>query len=80
MKNSITEVKNTLDRTNGRGSRRMDQQPGGQSNGENRREKKIIKNENRLRDLSDTIKCNKIHIVVSQKKREKRGQKMYLKK
>lgn len=45
----------------------MGQWTGGQSNGSNQaeqeREKRIIKNKNRLRELSDTIKHKNTHII-----------------
>ena len=40
-----------------------------------------MQNKNRLRELSDSIKHNNIHIIgVPEKKREKTGKKIYLKK
>ena len=60
----------------------MDQQPGGQSNekqsswtGRERKKKKKI-NENRLRELSNTINQNNIHIIGIPER--ERGTKIYL--
>ena len=48
---------------------------------EQRREQRIMEQENKLRELSDYIKCNNIYIIgVSERKRKIRGQKIYLKK
>ena len=58
----------------------MNQGPGGHSNGKQASwtgERKIIiiiKNENRLRELSDTIKCNNICIIgILEGKEKERG-------
>ena len=42
------------------------------------REKEIMQNKNRLKELNNSIKHNNIHIGVPEK--EKRGQTIYLKK
>ena len=48
---------------------------------EQEREKRIIKNKNRLRKLNDTIGQNNIHIIdIPQGEERERGQKIYLKK
>ena len=48
---------------------------------EQKRETRIMQKETRLRELSDSAKCNNIHIIeVPEEKREKRGQNIYLKK
>ena len=54
----------------------MHQQPGGQSNGKQSTwtgERKKIQNEDRLRELGNTIKCNKIHIIGNLRRRERKG-------
>ena len=87
MKNSITEIKNTLKGINSRLEEAEEQisdlkdRVRESSQAEQEREKIIIKNENRLRELSDNIKVNSIHIIGTLEREEsKGGQKTYLKK
>ena len=47
---------------------------------EQKRERRIMQHKNRLRELSDSIKCNNIYIIGVPEDREKREQKIYLKK
>ena len=47
---------------------------------EENKEKRLKRNEDRLRDLWDNIKCNNIHIIGSQKQeRERKDARKYLK-
>ena len=47
---------------------------------EQKSENGIVELENRLREFSDSINCNNIHLIGIPGKREKMGQKMYFKK
>ena len=46
---------------------------------EQNRERTIRDHKSRLRELRDSIKSNNINIIGFQKKREKKGQKIYFK-
>ena len=80
MKNSITEINNTLEGINNRleeGEEQLSNLKGREMEAIKLERKIKIKNENRLRELNDTIKSNTIHIIGFQKeKREKRRQKI----
>ena len=81
MKNSITEIKNTLDGINSR-LEEVEKQIRDILVGvmeSNQAEQEREKNENRLRELSDSIKHNNICILGFPEDRG-RGQKIYLKK
>jgi len=47
---------------------------------EKKRERKLSDHKGRLREFSNSIKHNNIHVIGSQKKSRKRGQKVYLNK
>ena len=84
MKNTVTEVKNMLDKVNSR----LDDAEKQVNYLEVRvveitqsEEQKEKKNEDSLRDLWDNTKYSNICIIGSQKeKRERKGQKVYLRK
>jgi len=87
MKNSINEIKNTLDGIKSRLEEAEEQISNledrvMESNQAKQEREKIIKRENRLRELSDIIKHNNICIIGTPEgqEREKGGQKIYLKK
>jgi len=87
VNNSITEIKNTLYGINStlEGEQEWISKLEGrvmESNKvEQEKEKKNNKNKNWLRKLSNNIKHNNIHIIqITENKREKREQKIYLKK
>ena len=86
MKNTINEIENTLDGINSRiheAEERTDdlEDRAMESNqAKQMRERKIMQIENSLRELSDSIKHNNIHIIGIPEEEERRGQKMYLKK
>ena len=78
MNNTITEMKTTLEGINSRITEaeerisdledRMVEFTAAEQN----KEKRMKRNEDSLRDLWDNIKCNNIHIIGSQKKRERK--------
>jgi len=87
VNNSITEIKNTLYGINStlEGEQEWISKLEGrvmESNKvEQEKEKRNNKNKNWLRKLSNNIKHNNIHIIqITENKREKREQKIYLKK
>lgn len=69
MKNTINENKNTLNGINsrleetGKWINNLEDRVKESNQAEHVREKKVIQNENRLRELSDSIKCNNIQIT-----------------
>jgi len=46
---------------------------------EQKRERRIMQNKNRLKELTDSIKYNNIHIIGVLEEERERGQKIYLK-
>ena len=52
----------------------------GKNEAEKKRERKVLDHECRLRELSDSIKHNNIHIIGILEEEAKRGQKVYLSK
>uniref|UniRef100_A0A8D1U5V8 LINE-1 retrotransposable element ORF1 protein n=1 Tax=Sus scrofa TaxID=9823 RepID=A0A8D1U5V8_PIG len=69
MKNTITEIKNSLETTNSRIQEAEEQISGVEdrlveiTNAEQKREKRLKRNEESLRELWDNIKCTNIHII-----------------
>ena len=47
---------------------------------EQKRQRRIMQHENTIKELSDSIKCITFILYGSQKNKEKRGQKVYLRK
>ena len=87
VKNTINEIKNILDRINSsleeaeEQIRDLEDRVIESNQAEQVREKIIMQNENRLKEISDSIKHNNICIIgIPEEKREKSGQKMQLKK
>ena len=86
MNNTITEMKNTLEEINSRITEAEDRISDLEdrmveftTTGQNK-EKRMKRNEDRLRDLWDNIKCNNVRIIGSQKeKRERKDSRKYLK-
>lgn len=47
----------------------------------NKKRIRIWEHKNKLREISDSVKCNKIHIIgVPEEEERRRGQKIYLRK
>jgi len=69
MKNTITEIKNSLETTNSRIQEAEEQISGVEdrlveiTNAEQKREKRLKRNEESLRELWDNVKCTNIHII-----------------
>ena len=69
MKNSINEIKNTLERTNSRIMEsvyrisEVEDRMVEINESERKKEKRIKRNEDNLRDLQDSIKCPNIRII-----------------
>lgn len=70
MQNTITDIKSSLEAANSRmntGGRRMNKRGGGQlveiTDAEQKREKRLKRNEESLREIWDNVKCTNIHII-----------------
>ena len=78
MNNAITEVKNTLEGTNSKIMEaehrisKVEDRMVEINETERKKEKRIKRNEDNLRDLWDNIKCPNIQIIGIQKKKTKR--------
>ena len=86
MQNTITEIKNSLEAANSRiqeAEERISEVEDRLEeiiDAEQKREKRLKKNEESLRELWDNVKCTNICIIgVPEEKRERRGQKKYSK-
>ena len=86
MQNTITEIKNSLEAANSRIQEAEEQISEVEDrlveimHAEQKREKRLKRNEESLRELWDNVKRTNIHITGCQKeKRKRRGQKKYSK-
>ena len=82
MQNTITEIKNSLEEANSRIQEAEEQISEVEdrlveiTDVEQKREKRLKRNEDSLRELWDNVKCTNIHIIgVPEEEREKIGQK-----
>ena len=79
MKNKINEIKNALDGINGRLEETVEQNNDLEdrimesNQAEQMKEKGIMQNGNRFRELSDSIKHNNICMTAITERREKKG-------
>ena len=86
MKNSITEIKNTLEGMNSwiidteEGISDLEDRIMEITQWEQQKEKQIFKSENTLRDLWNNIKCTNVQIIGVPEGGERRRSKMYLRK
>ena len=88
MNNAITEIKSTLEGTNSRITEAEEDRISGVedrmveiSEVGRKKEKRIKRNEDNLRDFWNNVKCSNIRIIESQKKKTKtKGMRKYLRK
>ena len=85
MKNTLEGLKSRLNDSEKRMSEQEDHPSGSRvvelTAEEHKKEKRMKRNEDSLRDFWDNIKCTNIHITgVPEEKREKKWQRTYLKK
>ena len=79
MNNAITEIKSTLERTSSRIAEAEDRISKVEdrmveiNEAERKKEKRIKRNEDNLRDLWDNVKCPNIQIIGVLEKDEKKG-------
>ena len=86
MNNAITEIKSTLEGTNSRITETEDRISEVEdkmveiNEAERRKEKRIKRNEDNLRDLWDNVKCPNIRIIGVPEEDKKKGQEKILEK
>ena len=84
MNNEITEIKGTLERTNSRITEAEDRISEVEDNmvkineAERKKEKRIERSEDNLRDLWDNVKHPNIQIIEVPEEEDKKGMKKYL--
>ena len=85
MNNAIIEIKSTLEGTNNRiieaqdTISEMEDRMVEINEAQRKKEKRIKRNEDHLRDLWDNVKCPRFKSQVSQKKTKNEGMRKYLK-
>ena len=87
MNNEVNKIKSTLEETNSRMTEAEDRisevedRPLEINEAERKKEKRIKRNEDNLRDFWNNVKCSNIRIIESQKKKTKtKGMRKYLRK
>ena len=87
MNNVINEIKNTLERTNSRITEAEDRIGEGEdrmveiNEAERKKEKRMKRNADNLRDLWDNVKCPKIRIIgVPEEEDKRKTMRKYLRK
>ena len=87
IKGTMNKMRNTVDRMNSRMEKTeewindLEDRVTESNQAEQKREKRIMQNENRPKELNDSIRPNNIHIIGVQEEEEtEREQKIYLKK
>ena len=86
LRNVVNEVQNQLDALTARMEEveeriiEIENNIMANEEAEKKRDKKILDHEGKIRELSDSMKCNNIHVIRVPEEEERKGQKVYLNK